>query len=126
MLLTDEYTTPLSQQMNLTAEMLGCIKYCTNCHSLCTVTAMHCLHLGGPHAAPEHIRLLLDCAQICRTSADFMLRGSPLHERTCGVCAEVCQQCAEDCERVGGGDQQMKQCADACRRCAESCRKMAA
>jgi hypothetical protein len=124
MLLTDEYTNPPNQQMNLTPEMLQCIRDCTNCHSLCVVTAMHCLHLGGPHAAPEHIRLLLDCADICRTSADFMLRGSDLHTRTCGVCAEVCRLCADDCERFGD-DPQMKACAEACRLCAQSCRRMA-
>ena len=61
----------------------------------------------------------------CAGANIFMLRGSPLHTRTCGVCADICGQCAQDCDRVGGGDQQMKQCADICRRCAESCRQMA-
>jgi hypothetical protein len=124
MLLTDEYTNPRSEQMRLTEEMLRCIRNCLNCHSLCEVTAMHCLHLGGSYAAPDHIRLLLDCAEICRTSAGFMLRGSDLHPRTCAVCAEVCQRCAEECERFGD-DAQMRSCAEACRICATSCREMA-
>ena len=29
---------------------------------------MHCLGLGGAHADHMHIRLLLDCADICQTS----------------------------------------------------------
>ncbi|MBE3561957.1 MAG: four-helix bundle copper-binding protein [Ktedonobacteraceae bacterium] len=105
--------------------MQECIKECTNCHTICEYTAAYCLQLGGPHAAPEHQRILRDCAQICHVSADFMLRGSPLHAAVCGVCAQVCVQCAESCERIGGGDAQMKACADLCRRCAESCRQMA-
>lgn len=105
-------------------EMARCIENCQACHGICLETAMHCLGMGGEHAAADHIRLLLDCADICQTSADFMLRGSPLHARTCGVCAEVCERCATDCERFGD-DASMKACAELCRRCAESCRRMA-
>jgi hypothetical protein len=105
--------------------MQECIDNCTECHAVCTETVMHCLRKGGEHAAPPHVRLLLDCADICRTSADFMLRRSELHTRTCGVCAEVCERCAEECERMAD-DEQMRRCAETCRRCADSCRRMAA
>ena len=108
-----------------TPEMEQCIQNCTDCHNICVETTSHCLQLGGKHAEANHIRLLLDCAQICQTSADFMLRGSDLHGRTCDVCAEVCQRCAEDCERIDPNDAQMKECAEMCRRCAQSCREMA-
>jgi hypothetical protein len=111
---------------NISTEMRHCIEECTRCHAICLETVGHCLELGGKHADPAHIRLLLDCAEICQTSADFMLRGSDLHQRTCAVCAEVCQACAEDCERLAGGDKMMKDCAEQCRRCAESCESMAA
>jgi len=111
---------------HISAEMRQCIEECTRCHAICLETVGHCLELGGKHADPAHIRLLLDCADICRTSADFMLRGSDLHPRTCGVCAEVCRACADSCERMGRDDQMMQQCAQQCRRCAESCERMAA
>lgn len=111
-------------QMN-NAEMQRCIQNCSECHSVCLATTAHCLHMGGKHAEPSHITLLQDCAEICQTSANYMLRGSHLHQLTCGVCAEVCTRCAEDCEQMAGDDQQMKACAEVCRRCAESCRQMA-
>jgi hypothetical protein len=111
---------------SLSRDMQECVDNCVNCHAICVQTTAHCLELGGKHAAPEHIRLLQDCAQICATSADFMLRGSELHHRTCGVCAEACRACAEDCERMAGSDEMMRQCAEQCRRCAESCQRMAA
>jgi hypothetical protein len=105
--------------------MQRCIDECINCASICTETIMHCLQMGGEHAEMEHIRLLMDCAEICQTSANFMLRHSELHGRTCAVCAEVCERCEQSCAKFSG-DPVMDECADACRSCAQSCREMAA
>lgn len=110
----------------ISAEMRECIANCSDCHGICVETAVHCLGMGGDCAAPHHQTVLLDCAQICATSADFMLRGSELHGRTCGVCAEACRRCADECERLADGDATMLRCAETCRRCAESCQRMAA
>lgn len=110
----------------LSSEMQRCIQLCTECSNTCQQTVAYCLQLGGQHAEINHIRLLLDCAELCRTCDDMMLRGSPSAAQVCGVCATVCQQCAESCERVGSGDARLKACADLCRRCADSCRQMAA
>lgn len=107
------------------AEMQQCIRECLDCYATCTATAAHCLTLGGEHAGVEHQTILLDCARICQTSADFMLRGSHMHAQVCAVCAEACRACERACERLGSGDAMMKQCAEACRRCAESCERMA-
>jgi hypothetical protein len=109
----------------VSSEMQQCIDECTRCHHVCLATVSHCLELGGKHADPSHIGLLLDCAEICQTSANFMLRGSERHQLICGVCADICRACAEACERIAGGDQMMKDCAERCRRCAESCERMA-
>jgi hypothetical protein len=103
--------------------MQRCIDECLRCHSVCLREAMnHCLEAGGKHVEPNHFRLMIACAEICQTSANFMLIGTDLHRRTCAVCAEVCEACARSCEQVG----EMDECVQACRRCAESCREMAA
>jgi len=81
--------------------------------------------MGGEHASSSHINILLDCAAMCATSAELMLRGSEMHGRVCGVCAEACERCAQGCERLANADQQMLDCAAICRQCAESCRMMA-
>lgn len=104
--------------------MHACIQACQSCHDICTETVTHCLEMGGEHATPSHIRLLLDCAEICQTSANFMLRSSAAHGAVCNVCAAVCERCAEDCERFGD-DEMMQRCAETCRSCAESCRETA-
>jgi hypothetical protein len=104
-------------------EMTRCIETCLSCYKTCLSTAMnHCLETGGKHVEPEHFRLVMACAEICRTSAHFMLINTPHHKHTCRECAEICAECAEDCRRVGG----MDECVAACEACADSCRKMAA
>jgi hypothetical protein len=110
-------------QSQLPADVRECAELCEDCHRICIETAAHCLAAGGKHSEARHVRLLLDCAEICQTSANFMARGSDLHHHTCAACAEVCDRCAESCERIGD-DETMRQCADLCRRCADSCRRM--
>ena len=99
-----------------------CIDNCLACHKTCLGVAMtHCLETGGEHVAPQHFRMMVDCAAICATTADFMLHKSQFHHDLCSVCATVCEACARDCEGMAG----MEDCAKACRTCAESCRAMA-
>jgi len=106
-------------------ELQACIDECLICQRICLETATHCLELGREHAEAPHIRALLDCAELCATSAGFMLRSSPLHGAVCGTCASACERCAESCEALPDPDEQMLACAETCRRCADSCRRMA-
>jgi hypothetical protein len=109
---------------HVSQNMQECIDRCDECRHECLSMLDHCLEKGGPHAEPEHIRLLVDCAEICQTSANFMSRGSDHHSETCDVCAEVCEACAESCEAISD-DAELARCAEACRTCAQSCREMA-
>ena len=93
--------TQHAMHQGMSQEMQECVRNCMDCHRSCLETAMHCLGMGGQHAEQSHMRIMLDCAEICQTSANFMIRGSEFHPRTCGVCSEVCLRCADDCERVG-------------------------
>ena len=107
----------------MTTEMKQCVDTCLECHRVCLeMLSRHCLEEGGDHVSPEHVRLMLDCVQICQTSADFMTRGSQLQQSVCRACSEVCRACAESCEKVGG----MDECVSICRKCSESCGQMAA
>ena len=100
-----------------------CIEDCQRCHATCLRMAMtHCLQMGGRHVEPEHMQLMMGCAEMCQTAANFMIAGSSVHGAVCGACAEVCDACARSCEDVGD----MDECVAACRRCADSCREMAA
>ncbi|WP_426957973.1 four-helix bundle copper-binding protein [Muricoccus radiodurans] len=110
-------------QHPVSPEMQSCIDACLNCYETClSMASQHCLPMGGKHVEPEHFRLMMACAEICRTSAHFMLIGLPEHKITCRACAEICEACAASCLAVG----EMETCVDACRRCAATCYKMAA
>jgi len=112
-----------STEMTATDEVKECIKDSLECYQNCTETRRRCISLGGRHAEPKHINLLVDCAKICSINADFMLRESTYYPQTCGLAADICDECADDCERFE--EPFMRECALVCRRCAESCREMA-
>ncbi len=103
-------------------EILECAKICLNCYQKCTETLPLCTKVGGKHVEPEHLNLLMDCARMCVTNADFMLRNSNYYQQSCTITARISDDCAESCEKFD--EDFMKECANACRRCAESCREM--
>ena len=111
----------MQHESALSHDMQACIDVCTKCHHLCLQSALtHCLEVGGRHIEPAHFRLMMNCAELCQTSANLQLSRSAFSAQLCAVCAQVCDACATSCEQVGG----MEACAQACRACAESCRAM--
>ena len=105
-------------------EMEQCIEDCMDCHSICMETTMYCLTKGGRYADPKLMTMLRDCSEMCQTTANCMLRGSPMCSRMCSMCAEICMECASMCEQFKG-DKMMMSCAEVCRSCAKSCEMMA-
>lgn len=101
----------------------ACIDACLATYRLCMETSQHSLQKGGVHAAPGHIAILLDCADLCQATATSMMRGSPIHTVLCDACAKACEACSKDCASFD--DAQIQRCAVSCRDCAASCRMMA-
>lgn len=112
-----------SSEVLNTDEVRECLRDSLDCYQTCTETIARCLITGGKHAAYEHLNLLMDCAKICNTNADFIIRNSPYYPQTCGITADICDECADNCDRFD--EDFMKECSAVCRRCAESCREMA-
>lgn len=103
-------------------KMQACIDACLACYRICLGTsAGHCLEIGGEHAKAAHIKLMLACAETCRTAAHVMIVGSRHAPHLCAECADICDDCASECERLDD----MDECVRACRICAERCREMA-
>ncbi|HKG93895.1 MAG TPA: four-helix bundle copper-binding protein [Gemmatimonadaceae bacterium] len=96
------------------------VRACTECHELCTESAMRAVSIGGRHGDAEFVRLLLDCADISSTAARFLVRGSDMRRYACRACFAIAAHCADECERLG-----MLTCAESCRRCAEACAQLA-
>ncbi|WP_449254997.1 four-helix bundle copper-binding protein [Bosea sp. (in: a-proteobacteria)] len=90
---------------------LDCYKHCFG------MATTHCLAVGGAHAEPGHLTLMLACSEICRSMAHLLLMASPHARHLAPECIEICEACAADCERLGG----MEDCVAACRACAKAC-----
>ena len=102
-----------------------CIDSCVASHRMCLETARYCTEQGSAaHIEASHIALLLDCAELCQTTANSMLRQSPQHILLCEACAKMCDACARDCMKISN-DVRMQDCARTCRDCAASCKNMA-
>lgn len=106
--------------------MRECAQRCHECHDACLELIPHCLGIGGEHASPAHIVLLLDCAEICQAAENLLHRGSPNHGLMCQACVRICEMCRADCQRIDGLDRMMRHCAELSGVCAESCRAMVA
>ena len=106
----------LDQQIADTIDVLQ------QCHAICSSMAMtHCLEMGGEHARPQHLRLMLDCAGLCAFTADALGRESQFTGSFAALCADVCEICEKDCEALGD----MEECVEACSACVAHCRQIA-
>lgn len=115
---------PHTAMSKMDTKMRQAIANATACANSCLESINYCTHRGGKHVEPEHLGLLVDCAKICDISADYMLRESRFHGQVCGVCADICEECAVSCDQFRD-DIQMQDCATKCRACADTCRQMA-
>lgn len=106
-----------------TYEMRQAIDKARECERICQETFNHCLEMGGRHAAPSHLRILLDCAEVCGTASGTLLRGA-VNGPLWAACIAACEVCEASCRNVGDDDQ-MRACAEACRACADACAPLA-
>lgn len=113
--------TEASSSVKQRSDLDQCIENCLDCYRHCEL-ALANSYKQELVSESDHLILLSSCAEICRTSAKFMLLGSPFHAETCSVCSNVCLACAESCEDMD--DDSLKACIQACRKCAESCAEM--
>lgn len=102
-----------------------CQTACVSCMQVCQETLHYCLSLGGRHTQVAHIRCLLDCIEICKTSSAFMLNCSAFVAPLVALCADICSSCAASCERLDSVDYMLLHCASTCQRAAEKCRTLA-
>jgi hypothetical protein len=100
-----------------------CIEACNDCAAACSHCANACLQEQDVKSMARCIALDMECADICRLAAASMARDGEFASTICGVCAEVCEACGDECAKHPMAHCQ--ECAKACQRCASECRKMA-
>lgn len=101
-----------------------CIKACQACMDACNHCFSACLEEDHVKMMAQCIRLDRECADICALAVKAMQTNSPFAGQICGLCADICQACGEECRKHD--HDHCQKCADACFSCAEACRKMAA
>jgi hypothetical protein len=101
----------------------SCIEACNDCAAACNHCATACLQEPDVKLMARCIALDMECADVCRLAAAAMARGDKHVQAICGLCADVCQTCGDECAKHK--PDHCKACAQACHRCADECRRMA-
>ena len=113
----------MDQQLLMAAEtdsavMVRCVEACERCHRTCLRTAMtYCLEQAADRVDAALFRSLLTCSDMCRATIDALLSGYESSEDVCALCARVCTQCADSCERHA----ELQDCVEVCRACSLAC-----
>jgi hypothetical protein len=110
--ITGETTMPEERPIDT---MRACIDACDNCSTAC-------LQEEDVKMMAQCIALDMDCAQVCRTTAAAIARGSRFEAELRRLCADICTACAAECGKHPMDHCQ--RCAQACRDCADACRRM--
>jgi hypothetical protein len=101
----------------------ACIETCLRCAAICNHCASSCTQEDDVQMMARCIQLDMECAAICYSAAQLMSLGSGKSEDICRICAEICEECGNECGRHK--TEHCRECAEICHRCAEECRKMA-
>jgi hypothetical protein len=127
MQLLDSYPGTFNLDAGLLASTIDAL---TDCAQACTADADD--DLSEPNVAEmvKCIRLCLDCADICSTTAGVTSRQTdydatvtrPLLE----ACVAACKSCGDECEQHAMMHAHCRVCAQACRRCEQACRDLLA
>lgn len=111
-------------------ELADTIDALTGCATTCTQCADACLSERDVAAMAACIRLDLDCADICGTTARVIARQTAydagVTRAMLEACIAVCSACAAECGQHGQHMDHCRICAEACRRCEQACRTLLA
>lgn len=122
-----EQMVPLHPRKAAAGEPLtDCITACLDCEHACTACADACLGERDATTLVRCIRLDLDCADICMTTARVMSRQTAfdptLARALLQACARACHICGDECDQhAQHGLQHCQVCREACQRCEQAC-----
>jgi hypothetical protein len=109
--------------------LVRCIAACSDCEQACTQCADDCLSEQNVQDLAKCIRLNLDCADICASTARVVSRQTEYDAnltRPIGqACAQACKSCGDECEKhAKHGMEHCHICAEACRSCERACEEL--
>ena len=117
------------RSFNVDAEVLAsAIDALTDCAQACTADADD--DLSEPNVADmvKCIRLCLDCADICTTTAGVVSRQTDYDANVTRpllqACIASCKSCGDECHNHAAMHAHCRVCEQACRRCEKACRQL--
>ncbi|MWV40318.1 four-helix bundle copper-binding protein [Natrialba sp. INN-245] len=111
----------LQQIDHVDDRMQECIDNCLEAAQVCEWCADACLDEGEEMA--RCVRLCRDVADVTTLHARWMARNSGYHHELAAICADLCEECIEECTRHD--HEHCQACAEVLPDCVESCREMA-
>jgi hypothetical protein len=103
------------ENKKLIDELYLCAAQCTHCYDACLLEK-------DKDKLQRCMMLDQDCADICRLTGHILERSSESANKFLELCAEICSDCAEECEKHSDMEH-CKRCAEVCRQCSEMCSK---
>lgn len=95
-----------------------CIDALQACYAVCMRSVSYGYVKESGPLQEEHVRLMIDCAEMCQTAANFLIRESDHYLRICREAAEICKDLVSSCEGVDG----MEGILSICDECVSACR----
>lgn len=106
--------------------LVQAIQSIATCGDVCTACADACLGEEMVAELKRCIRLNLDCADICHTTARVLTRmvepDRQVIQSLLQTCATICQVCGQECASHAQMHEHCRVCAESCRACEETCR----
>ncbi|RYZ80497.1 MAG: four-helix bundle copper-binding protein [Moraxellaceae bacterium] len=102
-------------------KQLKLLEALNNCATECNRCATECLNEENVKMMVNCIKFDMDCADICTLVARMLARESQHAKHLLKECIEICNACAEECEKHAHHHDHCKRCAEACRACVAAC-----
>lgn len=127
MQLLDSYPGTFTLDASLLAATIDALN---DCAQACTADADDDLSEPDVAEMVKCIRLCLDCADICTTTAAVTSRRTDYDPNVTGpllqACIAACKSCGDECELHAAIHVHCLVCAEACRRCQRACQDLLA
>lgn len=112
-------------QGNINRDLIEAIDAAYACAQTCTSCADACLAEEMVAELRQCIRLNLDCADVCATTATIANRRTGSNEevirKMLDACIAACRVCGAECERHAKKHEHCRICAEVCRQCERAC-----
>lgn len=117
------------RSFNVDAGVLtGAIEAVMDCGQACSACADACLSEEQVAQLARCIRLNLDCADLCDTTARVLSRQTEYDANVTRAlveaCRQACKSCGDECEQHAQHHEHCRVCAEACRRCEQACDRL--